>query len=216
MQEPPINRLQKLTEALETTPARLNTNYSSSIRKLRIALPIIAAVLVVAIFWSGQSRNYTPVPRSQILSEPQGQTELLNPRFESADNDKQPFTITAKKAVQDQAEPDLVHLEKPVADMTSKDGTWVAIEADQGLFYQENRILHLSGGVRLFHDTGYELTSKEADIDMFKQTAITKGAVSGRGPMGTIEATKLHANGNTGIMIFDGPATLVLNKKTTP
>lgn len=204
------DRLQNLTDALEAGPKKFNAHYSKFIRALRLTLPVIALLLVAIVFWASQSQDFTPTPRDEVLSEPQGQTELLNPRFESADKDKQPFTITAKKATQDQADPDLVYLEKPVSDMTSKDGHWIAIEADKGLYKQEARTLKLMGGMRLFHDQGYEMVADEADIDMLKQTAITKGAVEGRGPMGTIKAQKLRADGTTGTMIFEGPAKLVL------
>jgi lipopolysaccharide export system protein LptC len=178
---------------------------------MRLILPLIALGIFAIVFvWSDVERNKI-IPVKELASTPTiGKNELVNPRFESTDSDNQPFTITAKRAVQNKDDDNLVMLEKPLADMLMNSGEWVALEADRGSFRQDNKMLLLRGKVRLYHDKGYQLEMEELDIDLTKNTAFTKADVAGQGPEGTLASKGLEGDSNAGKIIFNGPAKLIL------
>ncbi len=188
---------------------------STAVKKLRLILPIVAALIVVIMFVWSDMESVAPPPRKETVS-PQtvGRNELLNPRFESEDKSQQPYTITATKAFQDTKDMNTIMLDKPVADISLKDSAWLAVESDKGEFEQVKQNLMLEGKVKLFHDDGYEMQTDKVEIDMIREKAISKTPVSGHGPVGTIKAQGLTADGKTGILSFTGPATLILNQSS--
>ncbi len=196
-----------------------STRHSSIVRRLRLILPLIAvAIIAVMLAWSDMDKVAAPVKREDVSPQTMGKNELLNPKFQSEDTNKQPYTITADRAFQESQDLDRVILEKPVADIALKSGAWIAIKAKDGEYFQGEQKLKLNGDVRMFHDKGYEITSQKIDLDVTNQTAQSDLPVSGQGPSGTIEGTGLRANGTDSTVIFTGPAKLILHttKATTP
>ncbi len=181
--------------------------YSKIVKILRFLLPAMALTIIVVLFsWTSMEKNIEPLAEEQNMPKTIGQNELINPHFESHDADQQPYNITADRAYQDQDRLDLVHLEKPKADMSLKDGSWVELEANNGQYDQEKGLLSLHGKIKLFHDDGYVLHTNRLDIDIERQYAETGLPVSGEGPAGTLQASGMKAQGNKGAIIFKGPA----------
>lgn len=188
---------------------------SASVKKLRLALPVIAGAIVVFMFvWSDMESVAPPPRKEKVAPQSIGRNELLNPRFESEDTNQQPYTITAKKAFQESADLNRVILDKPIADISLKDGAWLAIEAEKGAFEQVKQTLTLENNVKLFHDDGYEMTTNAVNMDIVNEKAISTSPVQGHGPMGQIKSQGLIADGKTGVITFQGPATLTINQKT--
>lgn len=192
-----------------------NPKYSNLIRRLRMILPLVALSIAAAVFAWSYTENLKIITREEIAPAARtiGKNELLNPRFESRDKKDQPFTITAKRALQGESNDDLVILESPVADMMLTSGNWIAIEALQGAYRQDNQRLLLSGAVKLFHDKGYYMNMEKLHVDIKKQTAWSDVDVYGQGPEGTLEAKGMNGDAESDILVFKGPARLVLNMK---
>ena len=204
-------RRERLTRAPLAT-AGYNPKYSVFIRWMRLALPLVALMITAIVFtWSSmKDENIVPTKEQRAAQKAVGKNELLSPRFESMDNKKQPYTITAKRAVQGETDENLVMLEEPVADMMLSSGNWVALKAQQGSFWQNNQRLLLRGNVLLFHDRGYQMETAQLHIDLEKKSAWSEDSVYAQGPAGTLKATGLQANGDDGHLVFKGPAELVL------
>lgn len=209
--EEPDHRL----SGLHARPEQKNFSkgYSAFIRAMRLVLPLIAIIIVTLIFvWPEMEDTIEPLAREQILPDvPSAQNELLKPRYESLDKDQQPFTITAEKAAQDQNNPELILLDKPTADMLMKDGTWLAAKADNAIYEQNAEKLQLNGNVHLFHDAGYQLETEELRVNLDTQEAFSDQDVQAQGPEGTINSIGLEAYGVDNIVIFKGPAKMLLN-----
>lgn len=182
-------------------------HYSRIVKFLRVLLPILALAIIVVLFsWSSMERNIEPLAQGKETPKTIGENELINPHFESHDADQQPYNITADRAYQSQEKMDLIHLERPKADMSLKDGAWVSLKAKDGIYDQQKGLLSLHGDIELFHDDGYALNTNRLDINIEKQYAETFLPVSGQGPAGTLEAQGMKAYGNKGAIIFKGPA----------
>lgn len=195
--------------------ARPAHRYSRFVRGARVALPLIAAGVVGLLFaWPRLQPVVEAIPREAALPQEQqvGRNELLNPRFESRDDKDQPFTITASRAIQSANDPQLVLLDKPMADIALQDGAWLAVQAEKGSYRQEEEKLLLEGAVKLFHNDGYEMKTEKMLVHIKTREAWSDQPVHAQGPAGTLDATGLTANGGTGKLIFTGPAKLVLNR----
>ncbi len=203
-------RLDRISRTAGATSTTYNKKYSLFIRWMRLILPMIAIAIMAVVFtWSTDTQNI-PAPQENNLQQSIGKNELLNPRFESQDDKKQPYTITAKRALQGETNENLIILEEPLADMLLNTGSWLAIKANQGAFLQDNKRLLLKGNVQIYHDQGYQMNMAQLNVDMDKNTAWTDVDVYGQGPEGTIEAKGLQSDSQNGLLIFNGPAKLTL------
>ncbi|MDY0029786.1 MAG: LPS export ABC transporter periplasmic protein LptC [Pseudobdellovibrionaceae bacterium] len=205
------DRLVRSEEEIASRASRTRL-YSRYVRSLRLALPVAAlAIVVVLMVWSDQdTAPIKAVPRDEISPQTASRNELVNPKFQSEDGDSQPYTITADKATQNAENMDMIHLDKPVADINLKSGNWVALKAVQGDYDQKSGVLQLNGDVLINHDTGYELQSQTMNINIDGQTMSSDNLISGHGPAGEISAQGLEADGKTDKVIFKGPAKLIL------
>ncbi len=204
-------RLGRLTVD-ENRRTTVNRRYTGFVRSLRFILPLIALVMtVIVLTWDEAGRRVAPLSKEEAAPVAANiQNELLKPVYNSVDEKNQPFTVTADRAVQGRENPDIVELEKPVAELQQTDGSKIAGEAASGLYEQKSQKLNLEGDVHLKHSNGFTLTTQELRIDMAAQKAYSGRDVRVEGPEGSIDATGLEGDTTTGSMIFTGPAKVTL------
>jgi len=198
----------------QRSTSQYKQGYSRFIRRTRLVLPIIALILIaVVLSWPNMDVN-----KDFIIEDTSGSPQdaasnaLINPRFESVDPNNQPYTIIAARAVQSQDNENLVLLEKPSGDITLNSGNWLAIEADKGAYRQSEQQFLLQDNVNIFHDEGYQLQTAQLHLDFIKNMAWSDHDVRALGPRGTIEATGLQASGKDELIIFHGPAKMVIKR----
>jgi len=189
--------------------------YTRFVRVMRLVLPLAALALIAVLFLgSGVSEtSIAPVQEESVpvLKEKRiAQNELLNPKFESVDKESQPYVITADRAIQGEVNKDLVMLERPIGVMDMDGGVQLQVRSDTGAYRQDTERFLLEGGVVMRHTDGYTLNTNEAHIDLKQNLAWSEKDVSGTGPDLVIDAKGVQANGETGEIVFTGPAKLVL------
>ncbi|MAZ76245.1 MAG: LPS export ABC transporter periplasmic protein LptC [Micavibrio sp.] len=209
---------ERLTELDFKTPkAEIDKNYSRFIRSMRLLLPLLALGLtVIVITWPQMDSKIVTIQKDELLPNTDlAENELINPRFQSTDTDLNPYTVTAKRAIQNQQNPDLVKLDTPKGNMTMKDGTILNVKASSGSYEQTEEKLFLENNVMLNHQSGYILNTQELRVDLKKGQAFSDKDVTITGTDGTIQATGLKGDLDNEVLIFKGPATLTLNPKNT-
>lgn len=206
-------RLERLSRR-ENTHATNAAGYTRFVRIMRMALPLAAVGVITILFIRAGVEDNLIVPlesdKPEIQMQNIAKNELLNPKFESMDKKSQPYKITADRAVQGKKNKDLIMLDRPIGVMTMKDGVQVRVHSDTGAYRQDTERFFLQGGVFMEHADGYTLSSEEAHIDLKQNFAWSDKDVQGQGPDVLISATGVRADGNTGEIIFTGPAMLVL------
>ncbi|MBK18248.1 MAG: LPS export ABC transporter periplasmic protein LptC [Rhodospirillaceae bacterium] len=192
-------------------------NYSRFVLLMRIALPVAAAAIIaLVVAWPqlGEKPKGFRLGVSKVTIHDSGGQQIVNPRFSSTDANQRPFNLTADSAFQQKQDPNLVDLAFPKADMTKKTGTWMALSADSGLYNRKSEILNLKGTVNLFHDSGYELKTSVAQVNMAEGTAEGNDAISGHGPGGTVKGAGFRILERGKTMIFTGKSQMVLYPKS--
>lgn len=209
-------RARRLTA--RTRRSSVSLGYSKFVRIMRLVLPLAAMVVVAVLFIrSGMNEKlaiFVEDDSSGMHSEQDiVKNELLNPTFESMDKKQQSYKITADRAVQGEKNKDLIMLERPVGSMSMNNGVVIKVRADAGAYRQDTERFFLRGGVHVEHSGGYALKTQEAHIDLGKDFAWSDFDVEAVGPDISIDAKGVRANGETGEVIFTGPAKLVLGGK---
>jgi len=192
---------------------RYRSGYSRFVLLAKFALPVVAGiVMMLVVTWPElQSKpERFSIGLSDVKIETAGGQRVINARFTGVDSANRPFSITAKAVVQAASGDNRVNLTQPTADVTLAGDSWLAIAAPKGMFWRDNEILDLSGGVDLFHDDGYEFKTAEARLDFRKGAATGNKPIRGQGPFGTIEADGFQVMGNGDRIIFTGKSRLIL------
>ncbi|MEX0646054.1 MAG: LPS export ABC transporter periplasmic protein LptC [Parvularculaceae bacterium] len=203
---------------LDSLPTRQRTTGEQAaarsvvIRRLRIALPILAVVLIAALFLNTRTDVADDAFLEDFANLDARPEELksTNPRFAGVDDRGYPYEITADTALQAPGELNVAELVEPRALTTgSKDATTVS--AKRGNFQIEAKILELHDGVTLEHKIGdetYKLHTETAVITISDQTIHTTGAVEGEGAAGTLRADSMRAVNTEGRLVFEGNVSM--------
>jgi len=190
--------------------------YSRYVIFMKFVLPLIALVLVASIMIWPQLQvldETFSIALSDVKLSAKESPNMVNARFVGADLKKQPFSITADIARNLLKETTRIELEMPKADVTLSDGSWLVLTANSGVYNQKGKFLNLDGAVNLFHDSGYEINTKKAYIDLKRGIANSNEPVKGQGPFGHLQAEGFKIEDKGNIILFSGKAKLILFPK---
>jgi lipopolysaccharide export system protein LptC len=170
--------------------------YSQFVSLMKRALPIAAGaillvILIYALLPRASDRITLTAERTGLLKN---DLTMVRPRLTGADDDGNPFVITAEAAVQDPKDLHRAHMTKIEADMTTSNGGWMNADAEAGFFDMDTSMLKLSGGIAVYSDSGYELHTEKVDVDLRKGLFHGPGVVTGHGPFGTMRADRFEAD----------------------
>lgn len=201
----------------DTPPLRrLGSRYSRFVSLMKILLPLIAAALVLLVVAWPQTPSEDNSFRVSLAAIPEGdagEPGMTRARFVGTDAKDQPFVITADAAVPLPGSTDRIKLTALQADITVSGGTWVSMMSGEGLYDRTGQQLALLEGVDLFADSGFEMHTAAADIDLAHGVARGDSYVTAHGPLGTLSADsfileqdgrRLFFRGNVRMTVWPG------------
>jgi lipopolysaccharide export system protein LptC len=177
----------------------------------KLLLPALALALLASIaVWPefDRAKEQALLALRHVSGEIEG-GQLIDARYHGIDEKGRPFTLTAATA--QQAGPERINLTMPKGDITLQDGTWLMLQAKQGVFIQHANQLDLSHDVTLYRDDGTTLVTASASIDMKNGVAAGSEPVHAEGPFGILDAQGFTLLDKGSNIQFAGPAHLVLN-----
>ncbi|MBI1326429.1 MAG: LPS export ABC transporter periplasmic protein LptC [Alphaproteobacteria bacterium] len=204
-------------------PLRFINIRTKWMRRIRILIPVLGLIVLAVLFLVPQFHNdrFEFLPQMKTapaekqkdtaIDAAQTENELANPRFESRDEDNQPYTVTAERAFQKRGDLDNIFLEKPVADITLKTGDWLALKSQTGTYRQNEQKIDLHDNVKIFYDKGYTFDLESMQIDIKNQHAASPDPVTGQGPLGTLEANGMVLDAKSKTITFQGPAKMIFD-----
>lgn len=168
--------------------------YTRFVVIMKRALPMAAVALLAAVVaYSLQPRlqNGKRLAMTfQRLHIVNNDLMMIKPRLTGEDGEGNPYVVTAKEAVQDPRDAKKAELRSVEADITLKSGEWLNATATRGWINATLQKLWLKGAIDVFSDTGYEVHTTAATIDMQTGTVVGNEFVSGQGPLGTFRADR--------------------------
>jgi len=207
---------QQLVEAAAARVRRAPTASALARRRFFInltkwLLPAAALLLLASIaLWPeiDRARDTARIAYRRVGGDI-GAATLTDAHYRSVDEQGRPYTVTAATAQQDG--PDRVNLTMPKGDITLADGTWLMVQAKQGVYLQHTSQLDLSRDVTLYRDDGTTLVTASASIDLQQGAAASATPTHAEGPFGSLDAQGFTVTDKGAAIQFSGPASLVLN-----
>jgi lipopolysaccharide export system protein LptC len=193
---PPIVRGSRDWTARRRATAREAERYSRFVTIMKRALPLAAAALVAAVLVYAiqprQERSARVAMTFQRLGIVNDDLAMLKPRLTGADDQGDPYVVTADEAVQDKSDSKRATLSNVQGDVTLKDGSWISTIAPRGVLDAKARRLALQGPIAVYSDSGYELHTTSASVDMRNAMIVGNNAVNGQGPFGIFRADRFR------------------------
>jgi lipopolysaccharide export system protein LptC len=182
-------------------------------RTAKLVLPTVATLaILLLIFWSQSNLLETRfrIGVTELAPEEIDNLKMLNLRFDGMDENDRPFSITADVASQSKDAEGVIDLVEPRADITLADGSWVALMAGSGHYDRDGDRLDLAGGVNVFHDKGFEMSTDAARVDLETGITSSDAPTSGQGPAGWLDAAGFRVENDGDRVFLAGPAHLNL------
>ncbi|MBL8805775.1 MAG: LPS export ABC transporter periplasmic protein LptC [Rhodospirillales bacterium] len=198
-------------------PRKHSALYSQIVGFLKFLLPAVAlGIATLVLLWPqfnplDQRFRLAPV---QVSIEDLENLRMVQPRYVGVDERNQPYSIVANQATQAKGSSDSTDLTGPQGDLTTQQGTWLALTADRGLYHQPEKTLDLWGGVSLFHDGGYEIATERARIDLGRGSAEGDVPIRGQGPNSVLtgqgfrildRGARIEVRGQSRVVLFPAP-----------
>ena len=208
---------------LSSVPRKRRSGFARSriVVIMKYLLPGLAfTMLVLVAVWPRLSPDEDQFRIDLAAVGPTGGSmpQVLNPSLQGIDSEQRPFQITADLGSRSQNEDgeEIYGLTNPKANILLKDGTWVALNANNGEFKSVSSTLFLVGDVNLFHDEGYEFQTTKARVNLDDSTASGDEHIDGQGPFGILEAEGFRVLESGQRIVFLGPAKLTVFEGSSP
>lgn len=206
------NALDSLDFRSRTTGAKAAAR-SRVVRRLRIALPVFAVILVLALIFTSSSNSVDSATLSEFsdIAAATEELRMSNPSFAGIDSSGKPYEITAEAALQNPAAKDIVELQNPKA-VQGGDNEGNTVTALTGRYLTEQNILELKDDVTMRHELGsqtYVLRSPSATVTVEDQIVTSNAGVGAVGPDGTnLKADRMKAYREDGRVVFEGNVSM--------
>lgn len=173
--------------------------YTRFVTIMKRALLLAAVALIVAVVaYSLQPREQNRVAMTfERMGKVANDLAMIKPRLSGTDASGNPFVVTADEAVQAGPTAHRARLKNVQADITLNKNVWLSASADGGLLDADKQTLKLTGAISVYSDSGYELHTDGADVDLAKGIMHSDSGVNGHGPLGTLSADSFTVNRNT-------------------
>lgn len=178
---------------------------SRRVKKIRVVLPILGTILLLALFVWPMFKDKQLV---EIIEDSASQVEMEALTFNGVDEKGQPFSIKAIKAIHSTEDFNVIDLVRPEGSLQLNSGRWIYAEAKEGRFDQPKEKIDLKGDVLVYQDEGYEVRTDETFIDLSKGTAYSNKKVEIQGAIGWITGQGYRIYDNGAVIVITGPAHL--------
>ena len=182
---------------------------SQAIRFWRRALPaLIALIALVLVAWIAGRSLF--IKATQPKPPQAAGLRMLNPRFYGRDNGNHAFVLGASEAARDAKTGRAVTLAAPNLTLDSGGPQPTRVQAQQGVYHEDQRQLTLKGQVQV-QSGGYTFKTPDATVDTAKGAVYGASGVQGHGPLGQVTAKSygVYDRGKRVIMKGDVHARIV-------
>jgi lipopolysaccharide export system protein LptC len=211
---PPVLRGARDWSSRVRATIRQTERYSRFVTIMKRALPLAAAALLAAVLvYALQPRQESSrhvAMTFQRLGIVNDDLAMMMPRLTGTDDEGDPYVVTADEAIQDRHDSKRATLKNVQGDVTLKDGSWISTLAPGGLLDARNRHLTLGGAIAVYSDSGYELHTTAANVDM--RTAVITGnrPVNGQGPLGIFRADRFRVDRRARLVFLYGNVRMIV------
>lgn len=169
--------------------------HDAVIRAIKFGLPVVILLLIILLSIAPFDRrgDVSFILDKNKVDEAKERMRVEQARYVGEDNEGQKFEIVADRAVQQSSNVPVVMIEGIRARLNLARGP-LDIAALKGRYDLEGERVDVDGPVRVTGPDGYQLATRDVQVDLDKRTMQSSGPVSGAMTLGRFEAGRLSAD----------------------
>jgi lipopolysaccharide export system protein LptC len=181
---------------------------------LRVLLPVLALILVaLVVAWPQIMPGPAGIAVPTFVPGDADQPDRLrmdSPRYVGQTSSERPYEVTAQSASLDPLATNLVHLDRPSADIALGEEGDVRLMAQNGIYDRNTEKLLLDGGIEVTTSSGYRFVTASARINLAQGRVRGSQPIEGAGPAGTLSANRFEIKEAGDLLRFDGRVKVTL------
>ena len=201
---------------------RAAVRHSRHVRILRLAIPLTAAIVVVA----GAAFTYVLKPLRGLSGMPVDvgsmvvsgtKIKMNQPRLAGVTRDNRRYDMVAQAAAQDLTKPDMVELQGVDATMEMRDKVIFKTSAKDGLYNTKTEQLTLNHNIVVTSSSGYQAFLNEAVVDVRASRIVSDKPVEVKTATWSINANHMEVSESGDLIRFGRGVfvTLLLDSTTS-
>jgi lipopolysaccharide export system protein LptC len=181
----------------------------------RITLPAAVVLLVLALAFAPitSGRDISFVLSKDRVAVAKERLRVTQALYRGEDSNGQPFSLTAKSAVQQTSADPVVKLDTLAAKIALQGGQ-ATLVAPRGTYNLNNEQVGLDGPVSFRSADGYKLDTHDVDLDMQTRKLASRNPVTGTMPLGAFSADRMQADLDKRIVVLQGHARLHITQRS--
>ena len=187
--------------------------HDAVIRAVKYGLPAIIVMLVIFMAVAPFERRgeVSFILDKNKVDEAKERMRVEQARYVGEDNKGQKFEIIADRAVQQSSNVPVVMIEGIRARLNLSHGP-LSITALKGRYDLEGEQVDVDGPVRVVGPDGYQLATRDVQVDLDKRTMQSRGPVNGAMTLGQFQAGQLRADLDQRIVRLDRGVRLKIDQ----
>ena len=191
--------------------------HSRFVKLAKLALPSIAAILIVLLLLFPSLRQDAREFKLDITRPKQGELEKLhveNTIFYITDKDNKVNNFVASNIDETAPGSKLIKLTKPEGILPLDKERWISIKAPIGFFNQKNNLLELKEQVEMFYSEGMNVITSSAFFDFNSSKGYGNKPIKGQGFLGDLKAEGFEFSSKDDILIFKGHNDITIKEES--
>jgi len=184
--------------------ARRHTLRVRILRGVTLTVCVAAAGIVLSAALLAPSRQMPGALSAEGVALNGTQVTLESPKISGFQLDRRPYSIKARRGVQDLARPHVIELLDIDAGIGTADEKTMQVIASRAQYDSKSEQILLDGDVRITSAAGYDLSLQQARVDFTAGTLVSDSAVSLRLDGATIAAQRMVLDDRRHVIRFDG------------
>lgn len=186
------------------------------LRVATVTLSLISAATFGCLIYGWyQAREHVIDVGTEVPVDPRVKVDVVvnDLHYDGRDDRGRPFSITAVSASHANGDDRHISLKKPLADITTSSGAYVALAANDSILDRDAGLMSLSGDVTLFHETGLSFQTDRATINLTDRTAEGNDVVEGQNGDGELISQGFRVRDDGDTIEFTGKAYMKIHPK---
>ncbi|WP_027060206.1 LPS export ABC transporter periplasmic protein LptC [Mesorhizobium loti] len=178
--------------------------HSRRVRVLKFAVPLAAALIAVAFpVYSYLAAPVAIAVQTEGTAFTNGKLVMANPKLNGFTKQKQPYSMTALRAIQDVNTQGIIELEGIDAKVPVGPDNVAAVKASHGTYDRDGNTMKLTSDVTITTTDGMQAKFKSVFLDMGKGTMKTDDPVDVSRGGSQITANSMSVQDNGKVLVFE-------------
>ena len=178
--------------------------HSRRVRILKFAIPLLAVVIAIGFpVYSYLAAPISVAVQAEGTAFSNGKLVMANPKLNGFTKQKQPYSMTALRAIQDVTKQGIIELEGINAKVPIAVDNVATVNASRGVYDRDGNTMNLTSDVTVTTSDGMQAKFKSVFLDMGKGTMKTNDPVDVGSGGSRITADSMSVQDNGKVLIFE-------------